>query len=297
MNDLDLHGRKFDDKEYECLRQELGSRLEMIHSHGFTLISIVLVFFSAMFVLVGGLLKLAVESKAVLGYNIITDSLICIAVVVLCAFPIPLVYCFSGKYEDNLRQIVSISEYQKVFFEYPTLICDAKKTDVAAWELLHCNGSVPKAKIITGEYLAISIADLLVCVIAGIALLAFSYSSKGYLTGNNGGNIATAIIAAVFFAAIICGLIYLTAKTRRNTDTLKIMGKYSKYYFEEYLNLAVKYNFYTKQQAQELEQIIADFKNRDDELSKKLRRKAGFNKNKTKDNSIDNRNENKGKKK
>lgn len=148
---IELRGKTFDTAEYEALRREMDYRVNVAYGHGFTLISVILVFFSAIFVFIAEILKMAMEPDSIFGVSIWYDLGVVFAISVFCAVPVFIVYSFSVKYEDNLRQICNIAAYQKVFHEYPSLIrreVSDQTVGVKGWEMLHCNPDVPQAKVI-----------------------------------------------------------------------------------------------------------------------------------------------------
>ncbi len=84
---IDLHGKTFDTSEYEALRREMDYRVNVAYGHGFTLISVILVFFSAIFVFIAEILKMAMEPDSIFGVSIWYDLGVVFAISVFCPFP------------------------------------------------------------------------------------------------------------------------------------------------------------------------------------------------------------------
>ena len=111
---IELRGKTFDTAEYEALRREMDYRVNVAYGHGFTLISVILVFFSAIFVFIAEILKMAMEPDSIFGVSIWYELGVVFAISVFCAVPVFIVNSFSVKYEDHLRQICNIAASQKV---------------------------------------------------------------------------------------------------------------------------------------------------------------------------------------
>ncbi len=257
-----LKDRQFSETEYQALRQEQNLRIEMIYTHGFTLASLVLVFFSAIFVFVGNICELSLNNCPVLSQNIWIDSVISFVVSVFCLLPVALVFCFSAKNEDNLRQIISCAAYQKVFFEFPSLLSkkikDGKDTGILGWEMLHCQQKIPKAKFIAAEYFVIAIASIILSLFLGLALCLYSYFSNDYYS--NSLNVINSALCITLFSLLFITLIgisvWLTVKIRKNTNSDNIIKKYGESYFHKYVELARNLGFLTDEQIENLFALV-----------------------------------------
>lgn len=275
----DLTGRTFGKDEYAALRHEQCLRLEMAYNHGFTLTSIILVFFSAIFVFVGVIFKLALKNESIIGKEISVDSLIVLAIVIFCLFPIFLIYYFSAKYEDNLRQVVSVGAYLRVFYEYPSILnrgkTDKSDTEILGWELFHCNSSVPKAKLISAEYIIISIASFVLGLSIGVALFGCAYLTNEhyYYAENLAASIAVICVFLILFMICLGVSVFTIMKIRKNTKTDTIMRNYSECYFDAYVNLAQEIGFLTEQQAKDLVQLVNNMRVRDKKLQDEFNKK------------------------
>lgn len=264
-----IAGRSFSDEEYRMLRSEQNLRIEMINGHGFSVISFVLVFFSAIFVFVCEILKLACKETSVLGQNIWVDTVIVLAISILCLLPIFLVYCLSAKYEDALRQIVSVGAYCRVFYEFPSMIRDSKENkNILAWEMFHCNSAVPKAKLFTSEYLLISIATAILSFAITLALICCSYIINGFFEDNVLNSVAALCVFIIVYGLSMSFAVYIIIKTRKNTQTDKIMAKYGNSYTEQYLEIAEKSEFLTIEEIEEFKRFKKIMQERDNESVK-----------------------------
>lgn len=258
---IDLRGRTFDTAEYEALRREMDYRVNVAYGHGFTLISVILVFFSAIFVFIAEILKMAMDPDSIFGISIWYDLGVVFAISVFCAVPVFIVYSFSVKYEDNLRQICNIAAYQKVFHECPSLIGKAGSDPAAGvrgWEMLHCNPDVPQAKVIASEYVAISAVAVVLSAILWLALSVCSCVMRPQYFGSGqlAGSVAAVCVFFLLFAALEAWLFLLLRKTRNNTKGDEIIGRYSPDYTKQYLRKACCLSLLTSEQAVQCYQMI-----------------------------------------
>ena len=133
----------FHDKaEYIRLHDELFKRMEWLFSQGYTLVSMVAVFWSITLSVLGTFLTNRLPSSSPFVF------FIPLLVVFLVGLPAILVFPFSVKYQDSLRTVVSLAAYLRVFYELPSML--KKKTyeknrngekqhAIYAWETLHCD--------------------------------------------------------------------------------------------------------------------------------------------------------------
>lgn len=247
-NLIDLSGRNFNNDEYNALRQEINYRLNVIYSYGFSLVSVILVFFSMVLVFATKILEIIIDQNSIFGNSIYVDLTVIFVVTSFCALPVLLVYSYSVKYEDNLRQICNISAFQEVFFEYPSFLAN-KKDKITAWEFFHRTSSVPKAKMIALEYIAVSIISIILTFSLGLILCLCSCctNSKIFFDSNHLiGSIITVCLFSILLIGVILALLALTFKIRDNTRSDKILKNYLNYYINIYLEYAKHYGILNK---------------------------------------------------
>lgn len=174
MKFFDCADKCFSVEEYRTLKNEQSMRTKMVFTNGFTLVGIVLVFWAAIFAFCKDLLDLITAEGSLIGKSAIIDCIIALAIIFFCSVPTILAFAFSVKYRDNIRQIVNIANFIKVFYEYPTMIKEnsenAVKDDLFGWETLHSIRDNGKEKFTAVEYAVISIGSLILTLIFGIAL-------------------------------------------------------------------------------------------------------------------------------
>lgn len=258
---IELRGKTFDTAEYEALRREMDYRVNVAYGHGFTLISVILVFFSAIFVFIAEILKMAMEPDSIFGVSIWYDLGVVFAISVFCAVPVFIVYSFSVKYEDNLRQICNIAAYQKVFHEYPSLIrreVSDQTVGVKGWEMLHCNPDVPQAKVIASEYVAVSVVAVVLSTLLWLALSICSCVMRPQYFRNRqlAGSVAAICIFFLLFAAMETCLFLLLRKTCKNTKGDDVIGRYSPDYTKQYLCIACNLSLLSHDEAAQCYQMI-----------------------------------------
>lgn len=253
MNNLiDLSNRNFDGEEYKTLRSEMEVRLTNIYNNGFTLVSVLLVFFSITLVFVAKILEIAMDENSIFGKAIAVDLAVILAISAFCAFPAFLTYAYSEKHYDNLRQICSIACYQKVFYEYPLLL--NKQKPAIAWETFHADPNVSKAKWVGAEYVILSVMSLFLTSILGFALsLCCCIMSKQFFyEANLAGSIVFICIFLALLSALIIVLCILIKKTRQNTQTDRIIGEINEQYMDDYLKKAKAINLFNDEQIKKL---------------------------------------------
>ena len=117
-----LKGRRFSDTEYNNLRNEQNKRIDMAFNHGLTVASIMLVYLAALLVAIYYFCQIAMNDSSIIGKDAFADCLIAAVIIMLCGLPTFIIEPFSVKFHDNIRQIVSIANYVRVFYEFPSLI-------------------------------------------------------------------------------------------------------------------------------------------------------------------------------
>ena len=236
---VDFKERTFDDAEYNTLREEMIYRINVAYGHGFTLISVILIYFSSIFLLIPDILSFAMEENSVFGQSMWFDYAFVFAISASFTVPVFIVYAFSVRYEDNLRQICNLAAFQEIFHEFPSMLkSDSADKKIKAWELIHCNPDIPKAKVIALEYVAISVISIILSILSGCLLAICScIMNPEYQNGplNYSAVICVFLILLLTLEAAAGLCVWLTIK---NTNGAKIIKQYSAKYTERYLRTA-----------------------------------------------------------
>lgn len=262
---INCANKKFSDDEFKTLRNEQEMRIKMVFSQGFTLAGIVLVFWAAIFAFCKDLLDIINTENSIIGKSAIIDCVIALVIIFFCSVPTLLTFSFSVKYHDNIRQIVSIANYIRVFYEYPTLIAKNseisendknEKTEILGWETLHCNHNIPHGKYLAYEYNIIAAGSTILTIIFTIALfscligLPFINESHIYIEGNF--SIFIFIIGLLISLFYISFLIFILCKSRKNVNVDKLFKLYGKIYFEIYVEQAEEIGLIGEEQKKNL---------------------------------------------
>lgn len=276
MRKINLSNRRFSANEYEALRQEMNFRLDVIYGHGFTLASVILIFFSLILVFVAEILKIVMQKDSIFGQFIYVDLMVIFSIACFSVSPVLLVFSFSVKYKDNLRQICNISAYQTVFFEFPSLLFEASSEDIKGgiigWEFFQRDKDIPGAKWIASEYVAIAIMSLVLSVLLAISLTLCSCltnSNRFFDSEHFVSSILTLSVVIILYIAIVVLIIFLIIKIRNNTFSDKIIQQFIPKYKNEYLDLAVKYHLFDSSQVKQLKAVLNNGDKDGDSLTKK----------------------------
>lgn len=272
--------KSFNEIEFQTLRNEMNTRLDIAYGHGFTLAAVILVFWAAIFTFSKDLYDLAAASDSIIGKSAFVDGLVVCAVVLFCGIPTLLIYPFSIKYRDNIRQIISIATYIRVFFEYPSFIKRKEKgkdsPKVFGWELLHCNHNIPHGNHLAIEYFIISVASIILATVFGAALVAciignFKNPEHVYVEGSFA--VPIIIISGIIAIAYLIFLGVVACRCKKNVKIEDMFAGYGSAYFELYVKQAVELNIFDQQAANELIEYMKDMGERDAALNEILRKK------------------------
>lgn len=273
---VDFKRRTFDDAEYSTLREEMIYRINVAYGHGFTLISVVLIYFSAIFLFIPDILSFAMEENSVFGQSMWFDFVFVFAIAASFTVPVFIVYAFSVRYEDNLRQICNLAAFQKVFHEFPSMLkSDDADKKIKAWELLHCNSNIPKAKVIALEYVAISVTSAVLSFFTGV-LLAICISMMNSEFRNDPFNFGAVIC---FFSILMLALVIVASLciglTHKNTNGVKIIKKYSEKYTERYIKTALMFQLLSEDEEKEFTDLYGALNEWDRQMTTEMaKRKA-----------------------
>lgn len=279
---ISFEGKIFSEEEFRTLRSEQDMRIKMVFSNGYTLAGIILVFWAALFTLCKDLIEIANANNSLIGKSALMDCAITLGIVVFCSIPALLAFAFSIKYHDNIRQIVSIANYIRVYHEYPSMIrktqnTDEKKCGIFGWEVLHCNHEIPNGKFIAYEYGIIAIASLIMSMLLGGALFACVWGIPigGQLPAYREGHAALTVI----IISVIIGILYilfvlvLVVCCIKNISVDKLFAKYGSIYFDEYVEHAVAVGLITEHEKEILKNNMNSMHKRDSEIHCKLKNK------------------------
>ncbi len=254
----DLFDKKFGVEEYESLRSEQNLRIEMINEQGFKINSFVIAFYSAVIAILGFCFNFIGEGNTIFGQCIFVEFVISLLLTLFASIPIYMLSAFSGKYNDNLSQIVSISLYQQIFFELPSLT-SKENEKLFGWEFLHNKLDNSKIKLFNKEYKILSIVAVgctlvISLVMSGAGFFLNSYFAQGALNAN----LAAVIVYYTFLAAYIGFMIFLAVKIIKSTESTKLIIQFNEKHKTHYLNKAVEIKFITEQEKAEFEKLLGN---------------------------------------
>ncbi|MBE6702002.1 MAG: hypothetical protein E7585_01125 [Ruminococcaceae bacterium] len=234
---IDCKEYTYNADEYERLYEELLKRMEWLFSHGYTLVSMVAVFWSITLSVLGAFLSSELASNSPFTF------LIPFLTVLLVGAPAIFVYPFSVKYQDNVRTVASLGAYFRVFYELPSIL---KKTGYAknkngdmehkvfAWETLHCDTHYERTGGFGAEYIIISSAALVLSLTTGIvSIIAYSQCRIWFM------------LLFLFFWG---GLGVVSYKVWKNSCTRTTIDYYFVRYLHTYLAKAVNLELLTSQE-------------------------------------------------
>ncbi len=249
-------GKKMSEAEFHSLRSEMDMRVGMAFTHGFSVVSISLVFFAAIFVFISGFIDFTLKENAVTGQAAFIDCFITLGIEFLCLIPALIMIPYGYKYRDNIRVITNIGAYIKVFYDFPTLKDNSGKenllnySEVYGWELLHCDSKIPDGKKFSTEYNLVSIISLAMASVFAIVLFFCTIYFHNYFEKALDG--AIVIIAIIISVIMIVGLAVIAFLKRKNTDTSKLFECFAADYFEYYIELAENLGVLTNEEVNEL---------------------------------------------
>lgn len=251
-------------EEYNSLRSEINLHIEHAYKQGFTLASIILVYFAAIFAFYYDLRTVITTS------NTYTGLLIAFVVVILCGIPTLIIYPFSIKFHDNIRAITCIATYCRVFHEYPSMISHSNKKikEFKSWELIHCNSMIPNGNWIAFEYHIISAFAIVLTIVLGciscISVTGFNFMDAWHIIGG--------IILVLLSLLYIAFLIVVFCKSLKNLKLAKLCAAYENLFFTAYKQEAIDIGLLSQEEASELvtyrERIISRDRNLVDKFTK-----------------------------
>lgn len=151
-------------EQYEQLRAEMNSRIELTFSFSHSTISVVLALWT---ISIGLYTHLSENDTRAWLFALIQSFVFIITLLLLVSL--------SAKYSDNLRQISSLGSYLKVFYELPSLLNDDE--NVFSWEIE--NGKMSSiildkgkesllSKLFTSDFLLLGILSSIMYVVFAI---------------------------------------------------------------------------------------------------------------------------------
>ena len=239
-----------------------------------------LVYISGILLFIKSFYEMLVDPDTIMGRYGVLDGVVLLGVMILTSVPVFIIGAFSVKYNDNIRQLVNISSYIRVFYEAPSFFdnkteeCEDKsiRSDLFGWELLHCNFNLTKGKKMAFEYVLIAIISCVLSIVSGIAFLLSDMASNfsQYETIGKVFLILSAVIALfyVVFTVLKC------VEIRRNTDTEKLFAVCGQVYCEQYLETAEELQILTQEQRNIIEDYLQIKNKKDEDLQGSLENKT-----------------------
>lgn len=274
---INCKDKQFNEMEFQALRNEQNMRLDMAYNHGYVMAAMILVFWAAIFAFCKDFYEIASAEDSIIGKSAFIDSIIACTIAVFCGIPALIIYPYSVKYHDNIRQIVSIATYIRVFYEYPSLIAGIEKAKnnndkpkVNGWELVHCSHNIPRGNYLTIEYFIISIASILISLIFGGALFACIIGvDHNFIEGVYSDPIIITFIGIFFAYLIFLGIV--AHRCLKNIKIKNLFAVYGEIYFREYLKQAQEFEMFNEDEARELKEYMEKLNTRDLLVTQELR--------------------------
>lgn len=276
---IDCSGMLFNEIEFKALRNEQQMRVEMAYNHGHILAGIILVFWAAIFAFCKDLYDIASAADSVIGKSALIDSLIACGITVFCGIPTLIIYPFSVKYHDNIRQIVSIATYIRVFYEYPSFIKEKNEAEenkdkpkVNGWELIHCSHNIPRGNFLAIEFYVISIASIILSTLLWAALFACIFGiNHNYIEGCFSNTINSFFLLISFIYLIF--LCIIAKYCYKNVKIEKLFETYGEIYFDKYLQEAQDLKFLNEQEIEGLKEYMKKMNIRDTLIKEELHKR------------------------
>lgn len=219
-------------EQYEQLRAEMNSRIELTFSFSHNTISVVLALWTLS---IGMYTHLSENDTRAWLFALIQSFVFVITLLLL----VPL----SAKYSDNLRQISSLGSYLKAFYELPSLLNDDET--VFSWEIE--NGKMSSIILDKGKKSFLSklftLDFLLLGILSSALYVVFAIIANFQLIKINASVIYFSVILgmeSVLFLLSAFALILIYNGTQIKTNFME----YIKQSANLYLNDALKLGFY-----------------------------------------------------
>ncbi len=252
--------RNFDDLEYQSLRNELNVHIDMAYKQSFTIISIVLVYYAAIFAFYKDIYNLIINT------NVLSGSILSWTIMLICGLPTILIFPFSVKYHDNIRSIICIATYCKIFYEFPTML--KTETPVKAWELIHCNSMIPYGRMFASIHYIISWAGTILCGVFGAHIILSIINMYGFFN-----NFAIIILDLLIYIGVIVVLFYFKHQCHKNVNFQHLCSLYEEKFSEVYIEEAVNCFGLTPEQKNQFFELRKSIYRRDYNLIMELKKR------------------------
>ena len=208
---------KFSSEEYMSLRDEAIKRVELYNTGN---ISTITIFFAAL----AGLATL-------MKVNDLSFATIILALF-FTLLPLLIISPLAQKSHDNLRQLINLSAYLRVMYEYPSQ--RESGNDVRAWEWFNGLGysGVPFLRTINAEYSILAVWDTILNVLTGLFVNSTVFRENSGFSDFE--QIWTKIALIIYGAVTLIMLLSIVLQY----NPMKIFKKYSIQYQIHYLVVA-----------------------------------------------------------
>ena len=210
---------QFSSEEYESLRDEAIKRVDLYYTSN---ISTITIFFAAL----AGLATL-------MKVNALNFTTLLLAML-FTVLPLVIISPLAQKSYDNLRQMINLSSYIRVMYEYPSQLENGN--NVKAWEGFNGLGysSVPFLKTVNSEYAILAIWSAILNALLGI------FAGITVLPKANGFSKPERVLTMFFLFIYAVITILMVRKIVLQYNTMNIFEKYSIQYQIHYLFVAKK---------------------------------------------------------
>ncbi len=246
-------------EEYRKVYQECLARIDKVFSNGFTIVTMITVILTFTLSSFLGLITSDAWCNTVAS-NTLVMLLFAFLHLFLFALPVVIIFPFSAKFEDNLKAVLSTSAYLRAFYELPSIVARAKNGQecrLYAWETVHFDPKLSKARITSSEYLVLSIASLVFAVAISL------YYSLALFNNSNICGAVFSLLAILIVTAMIVAICCI----RHKTSARIIVNKYYDIYFSTYLDEALMLHVINEEEKVWILDYISRINKRDEKHS------------------------------
>lgn len=248
--------------DYDRVCKELLDRIDKAFSQGHQLVSMILVYWAAIF---AGLMGAFGKDIWLKLYYMPVFPLVVAALSLLPLVPILLILPYTVKFYDHMRCLTSCVAYIRVFYELPHMLHKKDAAIAASWETVHVNFKFPFVKKIASEYRTISGFSLI------LSIVTFSASNVVVFKSSN-----NYIIPCICLVLMLAFYIWFYFQYMRPiyiyTDTAIFFGTYAEMFLNEYLQRAKYLNLLVDEDIKAYKKYCEDFKRFDQKLEDKIKK-------------------------
>ncbi|MBR1677255.1 MAG: hypothetical protein IJ706_08110 [Clostridia bacterium] len=214
--------KKLDVKEYNSLKNEMNSRIQLMYSHNIGLTTSVFAIWAIAALFWSNYLEFILE-RGISEEHIIIGGAVILGI--LFVSPLAILLPFSARNKDNIGQMLSMAAYLIVFAETPSRISGEK--DICGWESFQ-NKTINRDKKVliffNSEYLLLSIISIILLFCSAVSCISLYCLTKGAFS------VCLLMIYLTIFIASVCVLcltFYFSDNRKFNQEKIKVINNYA----------------------------------------------------------------------